>query len=43
MIRSILFLLAAAFVAIINIPECIYWHFRSKTDKVGAYDKASRQ
>ena len=42
MIRSILFLLAAAFVAIINIPECIYWHFRSKTDKAGAYDKASR-
>ena len=42
MIRSLLFLLAAAFVAIINIPECIYWHFRSKTDKAGAYDKASR-
>ena len=42
MIRSLLFLLAAAFVAIINIPECIYWHFRAKTDKAGAYDKATR-
>lgn len=42
MIRSLLFLLAAAFVAIINIPECIYWHFRCKKDKPGAYDKASR-
>ena len=42
MIRSILFLLAAAFVAIINIPECIYWLFRCKKDKPGAYDKASR-
>ncbi len=42
MIRSIAFLLAAAFVAIINIPEAIYWHFRSRKDKAGAYDKASR-
>ena len=42
MIRSILFLLAAAFVAIINIPSSIIWHFRSKTDKAGAYDKATR-
>ena len=37
MIRSILFLLAAAFVALINIPSCLIWHFRSRTDKAGAY------
>ena len=42
MIRSILFLLAAAFVALINIPSFLIWHFRSRTDKVGAYDKATR-
>ena len=42
MIRSILFLLAAAFVALINIPSCLIWHFRSRTDKAGAYDKATR-
>ena len=42
MIRSFLFLLAAAVVAIIHIPSCLFWHFRAKTDKAGAYDKATR-
>ncbi len=40
--RSILFLLMAALAAIVNIPSCIYWHFKHEKDRQGAYDKATR-
>jgi 1-acyl-sn-glycerol-3-phosphate acyltransferase len=41
MIRSIFFLLTAALAAIVNIPSCIYWHFRRGKDQQGAYRKAT--
>ena len=39
--RSILFLLTAALAAIVNIPSCIYWHFKHEKDQQGAYRKAT--
>ena len=42
MIRSILFLLVALVGAIVNLPNCIYWHYHHEENQAGAYRKATR-
>ena len=34
-------MLTAALAAIVNIPSCIYWHFKHEKDQQGAYRKAT--